>query len=79
MNKLVLDPAVRSQLNGLNGEVELCDEEGRTVGFFVPANLRERLWYDWAKAQFTDDELERARRQPGGRTTAEVLERLRKL
>jgi hypothetical protein len=79
MNKLVLDPTVRSQLNGLNGEVELCDEEGRTVGFFVPVKLRERLWYDWAKAQFTDEELERARQQPGGRTTAEVLERLRKL
>jgi hypothetical protein len=76
MTKLIVHPSLRSQLNGLASELELCDETGRTLGYFVPAAEHERQLYDWANAQFTDEELERARQEPGGRTTAEILARL---
>jgi hypothetical protein len=54
-----------------------CDESGRTLGYYVPAPDQLRELYDWAKAQFTDEEIERARREPRGLTTAEVLARLK--
>ena len=79
MHKVVLDQSWRSKLNHLDAQVELCDETGRTVGYFLPAELHDRLCYEWAKTQFTDEELEQARKQPLGRTTAEVLARLKKL
>jgi hypothetical protein len=79
MNKLVLDPTLGSQLNAVNGEVELCDQTGRTLGYFLPAQMRNRILYDWAKAQFTDEELDRAEQQTGGMTTAQMLEWLNTL
>ncbi len=75
MNRVVVDEAVRSKLRNLD-EVELCDESGRKVGHFLSEELYRRLLYDWANAQITDEELERRRRQPGGRTLAEIWSRL---
>jgi hypothetical protein len=74
MSKIVLDEELRAKLNGLNDEVEVCDSEGRTIGRFLPEQEYWRLMYDLAKTDFSDDaELEEARREPGGMTTAEVL------
>lgn len=75
MERLIVDPSLRDRLAGLDSDLELCDEQGRTLGYFTPAAGDQRP-YDWAKAQFTDEELDQARREPGGRTTAEVLARL---
>ena len=75
MNKVMLDEAVRAKLCNAD-EVELCDESGQEVGHFLSTQLYRRLLYDWANAQVTDDELERRRRQPGGRTLAEIWARL---
>jgi hypothetical protein len=77
MNKLVLDPVLRSKLN-LAGEIELCDEDGRTIGFFLPAAWHRVLLYAWAKAKVSDQELDQARRQPGGRPLSEILAHLEK-
>jgi hypothetical protein len=73
MSKVVLDEALRSKLNGLNAEVELCDETGRTVGRFLPEDVYWEFAYAWAKAQFTDEELAEARAEPGGMTTPEAI------
>ena len=37
MANIILDELLRSRFNGLDSGVELCDEEGRTVAFLVPA------------------------------------------
>lgn len=72
MERLTLDASASAGLRGLTSECELLDEVGKPLGLFVPmADL-----YEWARSQFTDEELEAARREPGGRTTAEVLARL---
>jgi hypothetical protein len=78
MTKLVVDPTLRTKLENVESELELCDESGRTLGYFVPATQNLRELYDWAKTQITDEELERRKNEPGGRTTAEVLARLGK-
>jgi len=73
MNRIMVDAALRSKPDNLESRLELCDESGVTLGCFVPASEREGLLYAWARAEFTDEEIERARREPGGLTIAEVL------
>jgi hypothetical protein len=77
MDKLILDPTIASIMRSATSEVELCDASGQTLGYFVPAAERERALYAWAAAQFTDEELERARREPDGLPLAEILKNLR--
>jgi hypothetical protein len=79
MSKVILDAATQAKLNGLNQELELCDEAGKRLGYFLPDDLYAHLMCAIAKAEVTDEELEEARRdyqQNGGLTTAEVLAHL---
>ena len=76
MTKMVLDEALRARLKDLAECIELCDQSGRTLGYFVPAADQQRSLYGWAHGEFTDKEIERARREPGGLPIAEVLENL---
>jgi hypothetical protein len=76
---MVVGRSLLDKLGSFEKEVELCDDAGKTVGHFLPVRVYQRLLYAWAQAQFSEEELERASKQPGGRTTAEVLERLGKL
>jgi hypothetical protein len=76
MGKLTLDPDLRSKLNGLNEQIEVCDEGGRTIGHFLPEDLYRRLVYAWVNAQVTDEELAKAAREPGGRSLAEIWKSL---
>lgn len=75
MSKVILDDTLRAQLRDFDG-VELCDQSGRPVGHFLSQKLYRRLLFDWANAQVTDEELERRRRLPGGRTLREIWARL---
>jgi hypothetical protein len=75
MTTVVLDDAVRAKLRGAD-EVQLCDQSGQSIGYFLSEGLFHRLLYDWANAQISDEELEQRRREPGGRTLAEIWARL---
>lgn len=76
MVKLTIDKSLRQQLDVLNEEAQLCDETGRTIGYYLPESLRNRMIYDWAKAQVSDSELDEARKEPGGSSLAEIWKRL---
>jgi hypothetical protein len=76
MNKILIDESLRSKLNDLNSQLEFCDEAGRTLGYFVPMPESDRSLYEWARQQFTDEEIERARQEPGRLTIDEVREGL---
>src|SRR5437016_3741662 len=76
MNKIILDDALRSKLNGLTAEVQVCDESGQPVGQFLPQATYLKLMYAWLNAQVTDEELDEVSRQPGGRTLAEIWKSL---
>lgn len=73
---IILDDELRTKLNGLNETVELCDPAGKTIGQFVPQDEYVRLLYAWAQAQVSEEELDRASRQPGGRKLTEIWRRL---
>jgi hypothetical protein len=59
MSKVILDPALKAKLNGLHEQVELCDENGQTLGHFRPAQAYHKLLYAAVAAAcpFSEEEL----------------------
>lgn len=76
MTKVTVDPTLRSKLHNLEGQVELCDESGRTLGHFLPEEFYKELLVAWSRTLITDEELERRIKEPGGRPLAEIWKRL---
>jgi hypothetical protein len=76
MTKVTLDSHLRAKLNGLNEQLEVCDEAGKTVGHFLPDSVYMRLLYDAINARVTDEELRQAADEPGGRSLAEIWQSL---
>jgi hypothetical protein len=72
MSKVTLDESLKAKLNGLNEQMEICDEKGNTLGHFLPADIYKELLLAWADSQITPEELERRRRKPRGRTLKDV-------
>ena len=79
MEKLVLDSTLGYQLSQALDRVELCDPSGHTIGYFLPATKPTPEEIAWFEAQYSGEEMERRRAEPIGRTTAEVLQRLKDL
>jgi hypothetical protein len=79
MTRVVADQELRSKLHGLDSHVEVHDESGRPLGHYLPEADYHELLYAWARSLFTDEQIQKARAEPGGLTTAEVLARLRGL
>jgi hypothetical protein len=76
MNRIVVDQTLRTRLQNMDARLELCDEAGMVLGYFVPASERQRLLYEWARGQFNDDDLAKARAQSGGFSLTEILAEL---
>lgn len=70
--RIILDNTTLERLQGRDTLAELCDASGSLVGYFIPA-AASREDYRWALRQFTEQEIERARREPGGLSIDEVL------
>lgn len=75
MRRITLGPDIRSKLHPGDEEIELCDERGATLGYYVPTEFRKML-YALADRLFNQEEIERARAEPGGYTTVEALDYL---
>jgi hypothetical protein len=78
MGRLTLDTDLRNKLNGLNEPIEVCDEAGRTVGHFLPADIYDELFYKAlaAESPHPEDELKRRHHEVGGRSLADIWRRL---
>jgi hypothetical protein len=78
MSKLILDSATATMLQSLTGRVELCDDSGRTLGYFTPRE--DRSLYEGMVVPISEEELRR-REQDTKKTytTAEVLDYLKRL
>jgi hypothetical protein len=77
MSRITLDETLRAKINDLGEEIEICDDEGRIIGYYVPAECHRKMLYAWAKEQFTDEELQAARRETGGRSLTEFWAELK--
>jgi len=72
---VVLDETLKTKLNDLSAELELCDPEGRTVGHFLPPDLYKKMLYAWVESQcpVSKEELDRRRQIKGrGRPLADI-------
>jgi hypothetical protein len=76
MGKIIVDDSLRSKLNGLDQELEFCDETGRKLGQFLPTEQYRALLNAWASAVFSEEELKRAEIETGGRPLAEIWKSL---
>lgn len=76
-DKITIDAAALPQFRDATDRLEVCDAQGRTLGYFLPPNLYKEWLYAWAKAQFADEsDLDAVRNEPGGLTTSEAIARL---
>jgi hypothetical protein len=76
MGKVILDDALRAKLNGLNEEIELCDELGRTVGHFLPADVYNHILYSSDGCPYSEEELQKSLQEPGGQPLTEIWKTL---
>jgi hypothetical protein len=79
MNRALADDALRSKLGEFRVETEFYDKDGKVLGVFTPAITGDRASYDHIASLISDEELERRRKEPGGKTTAELLHYLQSL
>jgi hypothetical protein len=78
MSKITLDAALRSKLNGLNETLVVCDENGQTVGHFLPAETYRKLLFKVAESQcpYTPEQLQALRQETGGLPLADLWKTL---
>ncbi|HEX5106714.1 MAG TPA: hypothetical protein VFV87_22995 [Pirellulaceae bacterium] len=79
MSTVLIDASTAAKLKQPQTTVEVRTEDGQLVGMFTPMREATPEDYEWARQQFTREEIAKARAETGGYTTAEVLEHLRKL
>jgi hypothetical protein len=79
MEKVPLNSDVVAKLRDLETFVELCDESGQARAVAMPPELHREMMSAWLKSMFTDEEIEEARRESGGMTTAEAIAYLQKV
>jgi hypothetical protein len=72
MSKVIIDDELQAKLNGLKTDVELCDPAGQLVGYVISPDEYRRLLYLRASGRHTDEDIQRLRRQTGGRPLAEI-------
>ena len=73
MTVIQVDAEMRERLGRIHGRVLLQDEHGEAIGYFDPVTRSD---LDRAKQQFTDEEVDAARRSTERVTTTELLEYL---
>ncbi len=79
MNRALADDTLKLKLRECRVPTEFYDREGNVLGVFTPAIGDERAIYDQIASLISDEELERRKKEPGGKTTAELLQYLQSL
>ena len=70
----ITDPELLARLAATDGPIAFCGPDGKHVRFAEPAPRGSVP--DGFRPPITDEELEKRRRQPGGRPLAEVWKRI---
>lgn len=79
MSEIILDAATAASVAKSHIATRVCDPDGRTVGYVMPADAYEawrRSVIEWAKAQTTNEELLRRAAEGGTKTTEDVFKLL---
>jgi hypothetical protein len=78
MQTITLDSELRAKLNGLNKPLEILDEAGNTLGYYLPDSVYRHLLYAAVEqaCPLNDAERERRRQEQGGSSLAEFWKRM---
>jgi len=79
MTRVVLDSSTLEKLKTSEPSLEVCNTEGKVVGYFHPA-VRYGKWVNGKiVSPFSDAEIEMRRQDRSGRPLKEIMEELQKL
>ena len=79
MTRVTIDATTMAKLYGLNDLLELCDETGKTLGYFQPIVSPPRGPDGKIISPISDEELERRSEHRTGRPLKDILNDLQKL
>lgn len=79
MTRVVVDSVLQAKLGGMNDFVVLCDEAGRTIGYYHPATPWPGAGPIKDFSPLRDEDVRELQKQEGGRPLADILRDLRKL
>ncbi len=65
MGNVILDADLRAKLNGLNEPMNIVDESGETVGWFLPKD-RDKARLKNLTIPYSEEEIERRLNEKGG-------------
>jgi hypothetical protein len=77
MTRVTLDNETVAKLHNLCESLEVCDEAGRLLGYFVPTE--DKAMYAEVDAQVSNAELDRREAEEEGRPLAEILQDLKEM
>jgi hypothetical protein len=77
MTRLILDQGALAKLRGVSEPTLICDQAGKVLGQYQPLSSADL--YRCITVPFSDEELERAAAEPGGRPLEAILKDLEKL
>ena len=72
MTKITADASLLAKRDNLSGVIQLCDDAGRTLGYFHLATPSTRA----TMSPVTDQKIERCRQQKTGRPLSEIMTEL---
>jgi hypothetical protein len=78
MSTVTVDAATAAALSRPQGKVEIRTSDGKLIGVFTPRREATPEDYKWARQQFTQEEIDAARKAGPGRPLADVLADLRR-
>ena len=75
MTRVVIDVALAARLHDIPAGSELCDPEGRIVGYFLPPSAQP--FVTGVKSPLSEEELTRRRSEEGGMLLADFWKELK--
>ncbi len=76
MTAITIPASIQPLFGQVSEPVSVQDEHGNVLGFYTPANQAAKADYEWAKQQFTAEELQRSLASGIAGTTDEVLSQI---
>lgn len=76
MNQITVQSSLDDQLATVSGEVIVCDDKGRALGFFSPLPGTPRIEDLQLEPPLSIEEIEELRKNKTGKPLEEILQRL---
>jgi hypothetical protein len=76
MTQIKVDDSLKQKLGGLDAPVELCAEDGRVLGRYLPEHEYREILYGSVEIPYSEEEIARRRAERGGCTLEEIWKRL---